>query len=108
MRGLAAFAPVGLLATASALPSKRDYNTNGTASVDDFANIPVSKELTWVKCWETFTCANLEVPLDYEDEAAGTTNIAFIKLEGGNGTGPDIIFNPGMFICSSSLDSGSS
>lgn len=80
------------MATASAYPSKRD----DTESVNGFANITVSKELSWVKCFDKFTCANLEVPLDYKDEAAGTTNVAFIKLQGGDGSGPDVLFNPGM------------
>jgi pimeloyl-ACP methyl ester carboxylesterase len=40
----------------------------------------MSAELSWVPCFENFTCANLEVPLDYENLEAGTTNIAFMRL----------------------------
>lgn len=100
MRGLAAFAPMGgLLATATASPSRRTENyTTTPESVYDFANITVTKELSWVKCFDNFTCTNLEVPLDYADESAGTTNIAFIKYQGGDGSGPDILYNPGMVI----------
>lgn len=83
-----------LFALASALPQR---NIEARAStVYDFADIPVTKELEWVSCFENYTCTNLEVPLDYADESAGTTNIAFLKVTGGDGTGPDILFNPGM------------
>lgn len=89
----------GLLATASALPTgnveTRQEPTN-MATVDDFADIPIKKEIEWVPCFENFTCTNLEVPLDYANTSAGTTNIAFLKATGGDGTGPDILINNGM------------
>ncbi|KAF2260807.1 hypothetical protein CC78DRAFT_609764 [Lojkania enalia] len=73
--------------------------TNGTNTrIYDFADLPPRPDLVWTPCWEDrFTCANLEVPLDYEDESAGTTNVAFIKVSGagGNGAGQNIYFNPG-------------
>ncbi|KAF2865202.1 Alpha/Beta hydrolase protein, partial [Massariosphaeria phaeospora] len=58
--------------------------------------IPVSSDLIWTPCFEKFTCANLQVPLDYEEPSAGQTVIAFIKKDA-NTTGPtqDILYNPG-------------
>ncbi|KAF2273370.1 alpha/beta-hydrolase [Westerdykella ornata] len=65
-------------------------------NVSDYKDIPASKEIKWVPCFGgNFTCMNLEVPLDYSDEGAGTTNIAFVRSVGGDGSGPDILFNPG-------------
>ncbi|KAF2735448.1 hypothetical protein EJ04DRAFT_464675, partial [Polyplosphaeria fusca] len=42
-------------------------------------------------------CANLEVPLDYQDRNGAVTNIFFAKLlgNGNQNTAQDIIFNPG-------------
>ncbi|KAF2662190.1 hypothetical protein K491DRAFT_585910, partial [Lophiostoma macrostomum CBS 122681] len=54
-----------------------------------------SGNLIWVPCYDNFTCANLEVPLDYEHLSAGYTNVAFIKHEGSDPSAEDIIFNPG-------------
>lgn len=61
-----------------------------------FKDIPVTKDLSWTPCYGNYTCVNLEVPLDYEDLAAGTTNIAFIKWAATKQPAlGDIIFNPG-------------
>lgn len=35
------------------------------------------------------------VPLDYKEPSAGSTNVAFIRLDVANGTGKDLLFNPG-------------
>jgi pimeloyl-ACP methyl ester carboxylesterase len=54
-------------------------------------------DLQWTRCFEDFTCTILEVPLDYSDEDAGTTGIAFIKWTSPNATtsAQDILVNPG-------------
>jgi pimeloyl-ACP methyl ester carboxylesterase len=93
---------VGLLATAAtALPTsessahfrKRQYGVNETVS--NFMDIPSSTELQWTPCYERFHCANLEVPLDYENPSVGTTVVAWIRQQAANGTGQDLLFNPG-------------
>jgi pimeloyl-ACP methyl ester carboxylesterase len=93
---------VGLLATAAtALPTsgpsahlrKRQYGANETVS--NFMGIPSSTELQWTPCYERFQCANLEVPLDYENPSVGTTVVAWIRQQAANGTGQDLLFNPG-------------
>ncbi|CAI6332476.1 unnamed protein product [Periconia digitata] len=61
-----------------------------------FENVPSSVDLLWTPCYDNFTCARLEVPLDYEDESAGTTTIAFMKLEATKQPAKgDLIVNPG-------------
>ena len=40
-------------------------------------------------------CANLQVPLDYDDQLFGTTNIAFVKSDGDSPDAEDVLFNPG-------------
>ncbi|KAF2010989.1 alpha/beta-hydrolase [Aaosphaeria arxii CBS 175.79] len=57
--------------------------------------IKPSANLSWTPCYVNFMCANLEVPLDYEDSQAGTTNIAFIKKASLNESAEDILINPG-------------
>ena len=54
-------------------------------------------DLKWTPCFDNFTCTILEVPLDYSDEDAGTTGIAFIKWNSPNATSSaqDILVNPG-------------
>ncbi|KAF2710060.1 hypothetical protein K504DRAFT_466490 [Pleomassaria siparia CBS 279.74] len=93
-----------LASSAAALPTwstRDDTPSNATtpqnsSMVYDFADLPPSTELSWTPCWDKYLCSNLEVPLDYEDTTAGTTNVAFIKLSGGNGSATqDILFNPG-------------
>ncbi|RYO94770.1 hypothetical protein DL766_000033 [Monosporascus sp. MC13-8B] len=49
-----------------------------------FETIRPSPTLEWTPCFEAFTCAKLEVPLDYADPSIGSTGIAFIKLAGRN------------------------
>jgi hypothetical protein len=90
----------GLFASASALPASvvetRQEPANST-TVYDFADDPLTTNIEWVSCWENFTCTNLEVPLGYANESIGTTNIAFLKVSGGDGTGPDVLFNLGKY-----------
>ncbi|KAF2013974.1 hypothetical protein BU24DRAFT_395102 [Aaosphaeria arxii CBS 175.79] len=64
----------------------------------DFAQLESSPELKWTPCFEDFTCARLEVPLDYEDLDVGTTDIAFIKWTSNStnaSSAHDILLNPG-------------
>jgi pimeloyl-ACP methyl ester carboxylesterase len=95
-------AMIGLFASAAiALPTsdtsthlrQRQDGSNGTVS--NFMDIPPSAELKWTPCYERFQCANLEVPLDYENPSAGTTVVAWIRQEAANGTEHDLLFNPG-------------
>jgi len=90
----------GLLAVVTALPtttnSPASTQSTGTAGeVSSFKDIPSSPELHWTPCYKHFKCSNLEVPLDYEDRSLGSTVVAWIRLDAANGTGTDIIFNPG-------------
>jgi hypothetical protein len=67
------------------------YELRGGANI---GQLPSSKNLTWIPCGE-YTCAKLEVPLDYEDENAGTTAIAFKKWSAAKQPAKEILFNPG-------------
>ena len=40
-----------------------------------------SQTLKWGKCYETFTCAFLKVPIDYTNLELGTFKIALIKYK---------------------------
>lgn len=100
--GRVSFATASLLAataTASnlgrmAIPKGQD---NTTETLPTFQEITPSAELEWHDCFEpgkNLQCARLTVPLDYEDEAAGTTDIAYIRYLLDEDA-PDMIFNPG-------------
>ncbi|KAF2015253.1 hypothetical protein BU24DRAFT_491524 [Aaosphaeria arxii CBS 175.79] len=90
-----------LISTATAAPWGRRFdhnetNTNGTSGmVYDYADITPSAQLEWVPCYDSYKCALLEVPLDYANPEAGTTTIPWIRQDVVNGTGQDIIMNPG-------------
>ncbi|CAI6337988.1 unnamed protein product [Periconia digitata] len=99
-----------LLVALTSLPSSTNASpvlsrrqASNATMVDDFEKIEPSPKLNWVPCFQNFTCTRLEVPLDYEDLAAGTTDIAFIKWtspqtsnSSANATAPqDILLNPG-------------
>jgi pimeloyl-ACP methyl ester carboxylesterase len=61
-----------------------------------FKDIPITKDIQYIPCFQNFTCTNIEVPLDYDDASAGTTNIAFIKHTARKQPAKgDIIYNPG-------------
>ncbi|KAH7412267.1 TAP-like protein-domain-containing protein [Phaeosphaeria sp. MPI-PUGE-AT-0046c] len=92
----------GLLASAvsahpaAGSPSKlHQRDTNSTANITSFLDVPRSSELKWVPCYEGYQCANLEVPLDYENPALGSTVVPWIRHVAVNGTGTDLLFNPG-------------
>jgi pimeloyl-ACP methyl ester carboxylesterase len=85
----------GLLTTASASPLTLKRNYNGTIA-QSWKDVPISPDLKYTPCFGNYTCANLEVPLDYDNPDVGTTNIAFAKFESPNQPAKgDIIFNPG-------------
>ncbi|KAF2178029.1 alpha/beta-hydrolase [Zopfia rhizophila CBS 207.26] len=87
---------LGSLSLAAATPLfPRQNNVTNTTTVQTFAEVPVSANLTWTPCFDDFTCANLEVPLDYADLSAGTTVVAFIKKDARTQPAKDILFNPG-------------
>jgi pimeloyl-ACP methyl ester carboxylesterase len=92
----------GLLASAaSALPTTdsplnlRPRADAPSGNISSFVDVPTSAELKWVPCYDRFKCANLEVPLDYEDPSAGTTVVAWIRQDQTNSSVPDLLFNPG-------------
>ncbi|KAJ5226347.1 hypothetical protein N7468_007572, partial [Penicillium chermesinum] len=62
-----------------------------------FDHIQPSASLKWTPCFDAFTCAKLEVPLDYSNRDLGKASIAFIKLAGKNATvdSPSIVLIPG-------------
>ena len=85
---------LGLAASVAASPTllKRD----NTTMVYSFKDVPVTPDIQYIPCYDKFTCTQLEVPLDYDDLSAGTTNIAFMKLSASKQPAMgDIIFNPG-------------
>jgi pimeloyl-ACP methyl ester carboxylesterase len=61
--------------------------------------INATRGLEWRPCFDIFTCTKLVVPLDYENEAAGTTYVSFMKWSSNststNSTAQDILLNPG-------------
>ncbi|KAF2732409.1 alpha/beta-hydrolase, partial [Polyplosphaeria fusca] len=98
-RSLPAWATAcGLIAVSHASPlftSRQAANSTNSSMAYGFESVPKSKELTWVPCWDDFQCANLVVPLDYEDNAAGETVIAWIMHPSENPDAEDILYNPG-------------
>ncbi|CAI6336287.1 unnamed protein product [Periconia digitata] len=66
-----------------------------TTMMYDFEDIEASRELEWTPCFESFRCAKLTVPLQYDDPAQGDMDIAYIRYDSVNGTGQDIMYNPG-------------
>ncbi|KAL2291148.1 hypothetical protein FJTKL_13810 [Diaporthe vaccinii] len=55
----------------------------------------MSVSVIWTPCFDDFTCANLIVPLDYDDVSAGETTIAFIQHASNLTDAQDILVNPG-------------
>lgn len=70
-------------------------DTQPTANITSFKDVPRSCELKWVPCYDVYQCANLVVPLDYENPALGRTVVPWIRQVANNGTGTDLLFNPG-------------
>jgi hypothetical protein len=83
-----------LIASTSASPLAIRQASNSTETF--FQNLPLSKELNYVPCFQNFTCTKLEVLLDYEDSEPGTTHIALMRWNTPKQPAMgDIIFNPG-------------
>ncbi|KAF1970757.1 hypothetical protein BU23DRAFT_389945, partial [Bimuria novae-zelandiae CBS 107.79] len=61
----------------------------------DYSELTPSPELNWTSCYDKFTCTLLQVPLDYSDPLAGTTNLGIIRLAANNSTAEDILLNQG-------------
>ncbi|KAJ8514256.1 hypothetical protein ONZ45_g8186 [Pleurotus djamor] len=66
-----------------------------SSMVYDFAQIVPSKNISWTPCYNHYTCARLEVPLDYDEPDRGTVAVAFIKLSAITQPAPNILINPG-------------
>ena len=79
----------------STAPGKPTNGTLPQPELPDFNSIKATIDVDWVPCADRFLCTKLVVPLDYKDKSANTTTIAFIKLVGGDGSGPDVLINPG-------------
>jgi pimeloyl-ACP methyl ester carboxylesterase len=87
-----------LAASAAASPAllQREYNATNTSMAQSFKDVPITKDIKYIPCFDNYACTQLEVPLDYEDLDAGYTNIAFLKYEAAQQPAlGDIIFNPG-------------
>ncbi|KAF1817589.1 hypothetical protein P152DRAFT_510789 [Eremomyces bilateralis CBS 781.70] len=89
---IAALAVSALLSGTSASPLQQ---RNNGPMVYGFDEIQPSPELIWTSCFDNFTCAMLEVPLDYTDPSIGSTNVAFIKKPSSNTTAIDLFAQPG-------------
>ncbi|EUC31269.1 hypothetical protein COCCADRAFT_38629 [Bipolaris zeicola 26-R-13] len=89
------WATLSILSFTTASPKTQSALPHQAIEVQSFSQITPSSDLQWIPCYNGFDCANLIVPLDYEDSSVGTTTVAFIrKLAPGNVT-QDLLFNPG-------------
>ncbi|CAO2653462.1 Nn.00g028730.m01.CDS01 [Neocucurbitaria sp. VM-36] len=68
--------------------------SNGSM-VYNFSELTASPELVWTPCNDNFTCALLEVPLDYSNVSVGTVNLAIIKKSGKSEDAQEVLVNPG-------------
>ncbi|KAJ5578152.1 uncharacterized protein N7459_007116 [Penicillium hispanicum] len=85
-----------LLSAACLVSSRASPRHAARATVTDWALIAPSTNLKWTSCFDNFTCARLEVPLDYGDPP-GNASIAFMKIAAQNATKdtPNLLVNPG-------------
>ncbi|OJJ00802.1 hypothetical protein ASPVEDRAFT_82357 [Aspergillus versicolor CBS 583.65] len=84
-------------ATVCRLATALSPRSSPNITVDDWSSLPPSPDLKWTPCLQNYTCAKLQVPLDYGDPSRGTTGIAFLKLPAKNATNDtqSILINPG-------------
>jgi pimeloyl-ACP methyl ester carboxylesterase len=93
---LSACAVLLVAVSASPLAAREPAAYTNTSLVYNFKDVPIAKDIRYIPCFENFTCANIEVPLDYENISAGSTKIAFIKHAARKQPAKgDIIYNPG-------------
>ncbi|KAF2793345.1 hypothetical protein K505DRAFT_244588, partial [Melanomma pulvis-pyrius CBS 109.77] len=58
--------------------------------------VPSSPNLSWTPCYWNFTCANLIVPLDYDNPSIGNITVAFLKKAAKHQPAKgDVLINPG-------------
>lgn len=76
-------------------PSSQPRSVEANNTVSSFKDIAKSSKLQWVPCYKRFECANLEVPLDYEQPSLGSTVVPWIRLRATNSSNIDVIYNPG-------------
>ncbi|KAL4766285.1 uncharacterized protein BDW70DRAFT_146443 [Aspergillus foveolatus] len=63
---------------------------------DSLSQLPPSPDLHWVPCFQNYTSARLEVPLDYGDPSRGVTAIACLKLSATNASKTrSLLISPG-------------
>ncbi|KAH7128573.1 TAP-like protein-domain-containing protein [Dendryphion nanum] len=95
MKASTGFAVAAALVTEITLANPLQARTE----VYDFTQITATPELIWTPCYgdrnQDFQCALLQVPLDYTNKSAGTTNIAFIQKPSKNASAEDILVNSG-------------
>lgn len=73
----------------------KQFAKKNKAMLYSFDNIGASLDIYWQPCFKGFLCTKLLVPRDYADPKQGYTSIAYIKYKSSNGTGQDILYNPG-------------
>ncbi|KAF2685085.1 alpha/beta-hydrolase [Lentithecium fluviatile CBS 122367] len=77
---------------------KRDM-VDHLINFSNFSEVPASHELLWFSCFDDYnpylSCANLLVPLDYDDITTPYIHTAWIKYAPFNDSAEDILFNPG-------------
>ncbi|KAF2736287.1 alpha/beta-hydrolase [Polyplosphaeria fusca] len=76
---------------------KRQAPTYSLPQFFDWKQLKPSPNLEWTPCYgnKSLTCTRLQVPLDYEDQSVGTTDVAFIKWTSPNESAQDLLLNPG-------------
>lgn len=85
-----------LLLTACASPSEEDVEEadDGAEELDAFAPF-YEQEPTWETCESTMLCAEVEVPLDYEDPEGESIEIQVISSNTAGQDGEHLLTNPG-------------
>ncbi|KAF2818420.1 alpha/beta-hydrolase [Ophiobolus disseminans] len=94
MKTFSLYALTAAVCLQSSFASPLSTRDNTTAQYS-FANLTASPELVWKPCYQNFTCALLQVPLDYTNASVGTVNIAVIKKPGETSDAQEVLVNPG-------------
>ncbi|OCK73546.1 hypothetical protein K432DRAFT_473286 [Lepidopterella palustris CBS 459.81] len=76
-----------IICAASSVSNLNDSST----MVYNFSGLTPSVNVDWAPCVDNFTCALLEVPLDYSNSSVGTTSIAFLKYASQNQSAQDLL-----------------